>query len=419
MLRQQYHTFLKRMVFEGKCPHHILQQIPYSTAYRWKYQTDFSSYHDFGIDGVEKLNLVFSQLQHSPSFYFTIARIHASFSKLFAHSSLFFEVLRDNKQTVVETIYRASNYMPITSICNWLRISVHTYRSWKTEVALPCLASPIKKCLINKPNQLASNEVSQLVKLLSSPALAHWSIKSICHWARRKNLVFASLATWYKYNKLLGIRSSDFRQRKPKYVPLRACKPNEYWHADVSLFRTADGAVAYIYTVVDNFSRKVVAWNVHEKLSTSLRLESIKSAYLFALKHSPSTTIKLVVDGGSENNNKIVDFFVKQHNMKKLIAMKDILFSNSMVEAVNKQMKYSWLFRKHIPSIVELRKELSLFFEEHNTIKPLDALKGYTPDEVYFEEVSLNDTPFALEMTQAREQRVIFNKNNACKLCLT
>ncbi len=407
------------MVFEGKCPAHILQQIPYSTAYRWKYQTDFSSYHDFGIDGVEKLNLVFSQLQHSPSFYFTIARLHASFSKLFAHSSLFFEVLRNNKQTVVDTIYRAANYIPLTSVCNWLRISVHTYRSWKTEVTLPCLASSIKKCLTNKPNQLASNEVSQLAKLLSSPSLAHWSIKSICHWARRKNLVFASLSTWYKYNKLLGIRSAAFRIRKPKYESLRASQINEFWHADVSLFRTSDGAVAYIYTVVDNFSRKVLAWNVNEKLSAQIRVESLKQAYQLALKNNVTSTIKLVVDGGSENNNHIVDLFVKKNNLQKLIALKDILFSNSMVEAVNKQIKYNWLFRKHIPSIVELQKELTLFFEEHNTIKPLDALKGYTPDEVYFEEVSLTDPPFALEMTQAREQRVIFNKHNACKLCLT
>ena len=231
-------------------------------------------------------------------------------------------------------------------------------------------------------------------------------------------MVHASFATWYKYNKLLGLRKFHNRFRKEKYIGLTASSPNEYWHADVSIFKTRDGFPAYIYAVIDNYSRKVLAWNVSEKLKASIRVETIKEAYNLALTTSTTIKTKLIVDGGCENNNKVVDLFVSQNNIQKLIALKDINFSNSMVEAVNKQMKYNCLFRVSIKNIEELKTALKKYFYEHNQIKPLAALNGYLPDEVYFAHVNKNQTPFIDEMIDARRNRIEQNRITQCKVCL-
>jgi putative transposase len=55
--------------------------------------------------------------------------------------------------------------------------------------------------------------------------------------------------------------------------------------------------------------------------------------------------IDLITDGGSENKGE-VDVFVNDvnTNLRKWIAQTDIVQSNSMVEAVNKRMKYDFLF---------------------------------------------------------------------------
>lgn len=50
--------------------------------------------------------------------------------------------------------------------------------------------------------------------------------------------------------------------------------------------------------------------------------------------------VELITDGGPENKAE-VDGFVNRDdiNMRKTIAQADIIFSNNMVEAVNKRIK--------------------------------------------------------------------------------
>ena len=250
-MRQQYHTLIKQLVKAGNCPEYILQQIPYSTKYNWINNTNIDLYQDFDLNDINRLNELLLRVQQFPKLYFTIARYQAVFGLLFKQSGVFFATLRHHKSLVVNIIYRLAFYFDLHTICRWFRISIFTYREWKTEVLLPCTASVLKKCLVNKPNQLLAEEVEAIKALLTAP--------SYCHLARRQHQVFASLATWYKYNQLFEWRKHLKRFRKPKYDALRASHPNEYWHADVSLFRTRDGALAYIYVVMDNFSRKVLA----------------------------------------------------------------------------------------------------------------------------------------------------------------
>ena len=62
---------------------------------------------------------------------------------------------------------------------------------------------------------------------------------------------------------------------------------------------------------------------------------------------------QLIADGGSENNNIYVDELLTKNpnTLTKLIAQKDISFSNSMVEAINKILKYNYLFPFGITSL--------------------------------------------------------------------
>ena len=50
---------------------------------------------------------------------------------------------------------------------------------------------------------------------------------------------------------------------KPK-VGIRASRPNEIWHVDTTLIRLLDGSRAYLHALVDNFYRRILAWNVAE-----------------------------------------------------------------------------------------------------------------------------------------------------------
>jgi hypothetical protein len=90
----------------------------------------------------------------------------------------------------------------------------------------------------------------------------------------------------------------------------------------------------------------------------------------------------LIVDGGPENNNRNVEDAIEGLPVRKLIAGVQINCSNSMIEAVNKIMKYRYLFGKPIPSPEALEREFPKMIADFNG-RPHYALSGLTPNEAY------------------------------------
>ena len=68
--------------------------------------------------------------------------------------------------------------------------------------------------------------------------------------------------------------------------------------------------------------------------------------------------------------------------LNRLVAQKDIRFSNSMIEAVNKRMKYDFLFRTQLLDFEHTKRFLETAVEQYNN-RPHTALFGLTPYEVF------------------------------------
>jgi putative transposase len=47
---------------------------------------------------------------------------------------------------------------------------------------------------------------------------------------------------------------------------VRATQPNLAWPVDTTLLKLLDGTRPYIHAVIDNFSRKILAWTVAARL---------------------------------------------------------------------------------------------------------------------------------------------------------
>ena len=92
----------------------------------------------------------------------------------------------------------------------------------------------------------------------------------------------------------------------------------------------------YVYLLMDNFSRFILNYQVSENVSAKIRMKSIQQAFEQYIK-VPGEDVRLIVDGGIENNNKAVDDYINSDevSVQKLIAGKDIKFSNSIVSHPN------------------------------------------------------------------------------------
>src|SRR5262249_23745902 len=86
--------------------------------------------------------------------------------------------------------------------------------------------------------------------------------------AQRLGNVWASPSTWYRLVRKYGWRRPRLRVHpaKPK-VGMRTTRANEMWHIDTTVIRLLDGTRAYVHAVIDNFSRRILAWRVAERFA--------------------------------------------------------------------------------------------------------------------------------------------------------
>lgn len=421
--RTSYDTSIKhlyRLGLEAAIPPTLRKQIPRSTIHRWRHEKD-AKYVGFELNKLasSELELLkqFATNQSAKRIFMSYVRI-GRFIQSIAGEKTVRKLFKKNKEGLIDMIERAKEGMPMNQVLRCLKISRSTYNVWVQSFFGDCAISPMNLCKVRHPNQLKADEVETIKELLTDEKIEHWSISDIAHYARREGLLYLSQSTWYKYANLLGLRRKQARHRKPRRRKgIRAKAPNELWHADVTYFRIGT-KVYYIYLVIDNFSRKVLSYLVSDKLSARNRLKTVTEAY--ENEHGILyNDMRLMVDGGSENNNKIMsEFLAMNPNLSKKVAFKDIAYSNNQIESHNAQLKRLYLYREKIHTSKKLKAVVSHAIHEFNNIKPYSALDGMTPAEAHELLPHYADNQqVKWEMKEARLSRCDANKCSSCENC--
>ena len=250
--------------------------------------------------------------------------------------------------------------------------------------------------------------------MVTSPEFRHVPTGRLALLAQRLGRVFASASTWYRL-----VRERGWRRPRTRIHPtkprdgIRASRPNELWHIDATVIRLLDGTKAYVHAVIDNFSRRILAWRVHDRLEAGSSVEILVEAG----RHlDPSLKPKLLADGGSENRGG-VDELIDSGVLERVLAMVDIHFSNSLIEAWWRVLKHNWLFLHPLDSASKLRNLVEFYVEEHNAKIPHSAFRGETPDEMYFGTGDGVPKDLAEARGQARHERMEMNRAQHCAVC--
>lgn len=216
--------------------------------------------------------------------------------------------------------------------------------------------------------------------------------------------------TWYKYAHRLGIKRKIFKIKNKAKVGLRASTPLQILHMDVTIFKPMDHTRVYIYfIIIDNFSRAILNWEVSLEYSSATAMKLLKGA---VSKCKIDTTAKLITDGGPENQGEVTSYIDDTSFIEQLIAQKDIIQSNSMVEAVNKHVKYHYIFKKELQDFDETKALLTSTIPDYNN-KPHGQLYGLTPNEVLQGDIPTKNN-YRQDIIQSRKNRITQNQQASC-----
>ena len=170
-----------------------------------------------------------------------------------------------------------------------------------------------------------------------------------------------------------------------------------------------------MHAVIDNFSRRILAWTVRESFDTGVTAVMLREA----AKGLTDTRPNAVMDRGIENINASVTELIESGIIKRVLAQVDVTNSNSMIESWWRALKHQWLFLHSLDTIDTVRKLVTFYVEQHNTRVPHFAFNGQTPDEMFFG--TGTDVPEQLRIAtlNARKSRREVYLQVTCSRCRT
>jgi transposase InsO family protein len=318
------------------------------------------------------------------------------------------------KRILLHAIERARRNMPLAHALRVLRLTPARFHAWRGR-DVRCALDDAPSCPRARPTRLSAPERFAIKTLAVSTAFAHMPMRTLALFAQRHGIVHATAATWYRLVHERGWQRPRTRVHpKPPKEGIRADRPGEFLHIDVTVIRLLDGSRAFVQAIIDNYSRMILAHAVTTTYDGSLTASLLRQAFVVLRGRAGAI---LFCDDGRENRGDVVDRALDDTGILQLVAQGHVTFSNSMIEAFWRSMKHGFLFLQRLDSVTALERFVDFYVHEHNTVMPHSAFRGQTPEEIFRGIGDHVPAELAVKRSEARVKRIADNRRTHCVTC--
>jgi len=137
--------------------------------------------------------------------------------------------------------------------------------------------------------------------------------------------------------------------------------PNQTWVGDITYIKTWTGW-AFLATVIDCHSRKVVGWSIADHMRTELIVDALD----MALKNrKPPAGVIFHSDRGSQYTSSEFRTFCEQNNVRPSVGKTGICYDNAVAESFFGTIKKELVHLRPWPTLTRLRTELFNYIETY------------------------------------------------------
>jgi putative transposase len=179
------------------------------------------------------------------------------------------------------------------------------------------------------------------------------------------------------------------------------------------MIRLLDNTHVYVHAIIDNYSRRILAWCADKSFRTDATVELLNAEAKGLGDQRP----QVFMDSGVENTNSAVTGLVDAGTIKRVLAQVDVQYSNSMIESWWRVLKHQWLYINTLDTLENVQRLIAFFVEQHNSVIPHSAFEGQTPDEMYFGKGDGIPEKLKSAASLARKTRLETNRASHCKSC--
>lgn len=186
------------------------------------------------------------------------------------------------------------------------------------------------------------------------------------------------LAACYRKHRTQTTRNPDFSNELKNLLDrdFHPGSPNAAWCTDITYIWTGEGFV-YLASIMDLYSRKIIAWTLGETLEAKWVLEAVRKA-----KKERHVERPLVIHSDRGSQYTCGDYEKATEGMRRSYSAKACPWDNACIESFHSLIKREWISRFQI---VDYNHAYRIVFEYieafYNTVR-IHSHCGYqSPDE--------------------------------------
>ena len=277
--------------------------------------------------------------------------------------------------------------LPVSNVLSQLGIPRSTYYRWRG--SFRCRGRP---GLHDRPplhrrawNQILPEERDRVLEI--ALLYSEWSSRQVSCYITDNCGFTISESSVYRILKAEGLIQEVQHKTFPAGTEYRikTLRPNQQWQTDATYLLVKNWGWYYLISVLDDFSRRILAWGLQSAMTTGDFSDVIEAACeATGVSQTPEAKRpRLVTDNGPALISKDFGRYLEVKRIGHILASPYHPQTNGKIERYHRSCK------ERINLLVwetpkELESEIAEFIEYYNGRRYHEALANVTPDDVYY-----------------------------------
>lgn len=291
----------------------------------------------------------------------------------------------DQKLEVLRTVEGSG--LPVAQALAQLGLAPSTYYRWRR-----AFRRRGREGLHDRPprrergwNQLLPEEEERIAE--TAQLWPEWSAREIAmHLCDHEGFTVSESSVYRRLRAWGWIEPREVRgfPAGPEYQVMTT-RPNQQWQTDASYLLVKNWGWFYLISVIDDYSRKLLAWRLQRTMTAGDFSEVVELAAEFAGldRMAPEDRPRIVSDRGSALISGDFGKYLETRGIGHILASPYHPQTNGKIERYHRSIKERTnLIVWETPG--QLEREIEAFVDYYNARRYHEALGNVTPDDVYY-----------------------------------